>query len=91
MPSRFGSTSIAVAGQITAGTTEKLSPIIAVEIHRLQWVAPRMQKVSGISAAPSVSSIARRPNRSAIRPNTGVAKIAAKNTQLLTSPASAQA
>ena len=87
VPMRCFSTSIAVDGQITAGINEKLTPIIVVDTHRLACVAPKTMNVSGKSAAAIMSNVARRPNRSAANPHSGVAMIAAKNTQLFVKPA----
>jgi hypothetical protein len=49
---------MAVAGQMMAGTTEKLMPIIAVEIHRLKCVVPSNRNVRLNSSVPKVSSSA---------------------------------
>ena len=54
-PKRLASTNMAVAGQMMAGTTEKLMPIIAVEIHRLKCVVPSNRNVRLNSRVPKVS------------------------------------
>ena len=59
VPSRRGSTINVVAGQITAGTSEKLIPIITVETHRLRWLMPKTKKVTGSSNVPTASISAR--------------------------------
>ena len=59
MPRRRGSTISVVAGQMTAGTSEKLIPIMTVDTQRLKSVRPSTTKVSGSSSVPKVSISAR--------------------------------
>ena len=77
-----------VAGQMIAGTSEKLTPISTVDTHGVRFVRLKTMKVTGSSSVPTLSIMARRPKRSARRPNRGVANTAAANTPEFTLPAS---
>src|SRR5437773_1330284 len=87
VPRRRGATIRVVAGQIIAGTSEKLTPISTVEAHGVRSVRLKTMKVIGSSSVPTVSIMARRPKRSARSPNSGVANTAAANTPEFTLPA----
>jgi len=50
VPKRRGATISVVAGQITAGTSEKLMPIMTVDTQRLREVSPSTTKVKGSSS-----------------------------------------
>ena len=52
VPKRDGDTSRLASGHITAGTSEKLTPISAVETHRLVVVSAISAIATGSSTAP---------------------------------------
>ena len=80
VPNLAGETSLLVSGQMTAGTNEKLTPIIAVATHRLHWVSAITAIDKGRSNAPNASMGAYRPVRPHTHPKAGVVNMAARNT-----------
>ncbi len=56
VPKTRGGTSRLVSGHITAGTSEKLTPMRAVAIQRLQFVYARIISATGSRNAPKASN-----------------------------------